>query len=121
MNLRQTLILCLGVFTLGTVSAQDVPIKNNTIKDKDSLPEDAVIVKRVPLESKKSISPTDALVVDTIPSSSEGLSIVLFNDNTWQYVRDRSISGTDETVFIECWDIEGEPFVGFAAFSPQGL
>lgn len=104
MNLRQTLILCLGVFTLGTVSAQDVPIKNNSIKDKDSLPEDAVIVKRVPLESKKSISPTDALVVDTIPSSSEGLSIVLFNDNTWQYVRDRSISGTDETVFIECWD-----------------
>lgn len=104
MNLRQTLILCLCIMTFGTVSAQNVPIKNNTILNKDSLPEDAVVVKRVPLESKKSVAPTDALVVDTIPSSSEGLSIVLFNDNTWQYVRDRSISGTDETVFTECWD-----------------
>lgn len=104
MNLRQTLIISFGLLTFGTVTAQEVPIKNNTIANKDSLPEDAVIIKRVPLESKKSIDTTDAIVVDTIPSSSPGLSIVLFNDNTWQYVRDRSISGTDETVFIENWD-----------------
>lgn len=104
MNLRQTLIISFGLLTFGTVTAQEVPIKNNTIANKDSLPEDAVIIKRVPLESKKSVDTTDTIVVDTIPSSSPGLSIVLFNDNTWQYVRDRSISGTDETVFIENWD-----------------
>ena len=44
------------------------------------------------------------LVVDTIPSSSEGLSIVLFNDNTWRYVRNRDISADDLTVFTADWD-----------------
>lgn len=102
MNLRKTLTLCLALLTAGTLSAQ-VKTINNTI-NKDSLPEDAIIVKRVPLESGESFDPKDVLVVDTIPSSSEGLSIVLYNDNTWRYVRNRSIDVLDETIYTQNWD-----------------
>ena len=102
MNLRKTLTLCLALFTAGTLSAQ-VKTVNNTI-NKDSLPEDAIIVKRVPLESGESFDPKDVLVVDTIPSSSEGLSIVLYNDNTWRYVRNRAIDVLDETIYTQNWD-----------------
>lgn len=102
MNLRKTLTLCLALLTVGTLSAQ-VKTINNTI-NKDSLPEDAIIVKRVPLESGESFDPKDVLVVDTIPSSSEGLSIVLYNDNTWRYVRNRSIDVLDETIYTQNWD-----------------
>lgn len=102
MNLRKTLTLCLALLTAGTLSAQ-VKTINNSI-DKDSLPDDAVIVKRVPLESGESFDPKDVLVVDTIPSSSEGLSIVLYNDNTWRYVRNRAIDVLDETIYTQNWD-----------------
>ncbi|MBQ1253383.1 MAG: peptidoglycan DD-metalloendopeptidase family protein [Alistipes sp.] len=102
MNLRKTLTLCLAMFAIGSISAQ-VKTINNTI-NKDSLPEDAIIVKRVPLESGESFDPKDVLVVDTIPSSSEGLSIVLYNDNTWRYVRNRAIDVLDETIYTQNWD-----------------
>lgn len=103
MNLRRTLLLCLPLLIASTVSAQTT---TTTQKDttKRNLPADAVIVKRVPLESGPELNVTDALVVDTIPSSSEGLSIVLYNDNTWRFVRNRNIDVLDETVFTSDWD-----------------
>jgi len=66
MNLRRTLLLCLPLLIAGTVSAQTT---TTTQKDttKRNLPADAVIVKRVPLESGPELNVTDALVVDTIP------------------------------------------------------
>ena len=103
MNLRKTLLLCLPLFFIGTVSAQvNTTTKQDTTKK--NLPADAIIVKRVPLESGPEFNSTDALVVDTIPSSSEGLSIVLYNDNTWRFVRNRNIDVLDETVFTSDWD-----------------
>ena len=81
MNLRKTLLLCLPLLFIGTVSAQvNTTTKQDTTKK--NLPADAIIVKRVPLESGPEFNSTDALVVDTIPSSSEGLSIVLYNDDS---------------------------------------
>ena len=104
MNLRKTLLLCLPLLFIGTVSAQvNTTTKQDTTKK--NLPADAIIVKRVPLESGPEFNSTDALVVDTIPSSSEGLSIVLYNDNTWRFVRNRNIDVLDETVFTSDWDI----------------
>lgn len=103
MNLRKTLLLCLPLLFIGTVSAQvNTTTKQDTTKK--NLPADAIIVKRVPLESGPEFNSTDALVVDTIPSSSEGLSIVLYNDNTWRFVRNRDIDVLDETVFTSDWD-----------------
>ena len=100
MNLRKTLMLCLMLLVAGTVSAQNTTSKIN----KDSLPADAIIVKRVPLQSGATFDVKDVLVVDTIPSTSEGLSIVLYNDNTWRYVRNRNIDVLDETIYTQNWD-----------------
>jgi murein DD-endopeptidase MepM/ murein hydrolase activator NlpD len=85
----------------GVASAQNTT--NNKI-NKDSLPADAIIVKRVPLASGEAFDVKDVLVVDTIPSTSEGLSIVLYNDNTWRYVRNRDIDVLDETIYTQNWD-----------------
>lgn len=101
MNLRQMLTLCLMLLVTGGVSAQNTT--QSTI-NKDSLPADAVIVKRVPLASGEAFDMKDVLVVDTIPSTSEGLSIVLYNDNTWRYVRNRNIDVLDETIYTQYWD-----------------
>lgn len=103
MNLRRTLLLLLSLALASVASAQGVKIVQNTI-NKDSLPDDAIIVKRVPLESGPAFEAKDVLVVDTIPSSSEGLNIVLYNDNTWRFVRNRNIDVLDETVFTQEWD-----------------
>ena len=106
MNLRRTLLLFLSLTVAITATAQQTTEekgKADSLK-KDSLPADAIIVKRVPLASGPEFNATDVLVVDTIPSSSEGLNIVLYNDNTWRFVRNRDIDVLDETVFIQDWD-----------------
>ena len=101
MNFKKTLMLCLMLMVAGTVSAQNTTTSKI---NKDSLPADAIIVKRVPLESGQAFDVKDVLVVDTIPSTSEGLSIVLYNDNTWRYVRNRDIDVLDETIYTQNWD-----------------
>ena len=100
MNLIKTLLVAASLMVAATATAQ-----NTTTENRDSLPADAIVVKRVPLESKPSLeSKEDVLVVDTIPSTSEGLSIVLYNDNTWRYVRNRDIDVLDETIYTQNWD-----------------
>lgn len=108
MNLRRNLLLLLTLFVSATASAQQT---TTTETDKrDSLPEDAIIVRRVPLESGAAFEVKDVLVVDTISSSSEGLNIVLYNDNTWRYVRNRDIDVIDETVFTQDWNDKIQPY-----------
>lgn len=103
MNLRKVLLTFL-MFASASIAFAPKTTAQNTI-NRDSLPDDAIIVKRVPLESGPALeSKEDILVVDTIPSSSEGLNIVLYNDNTWRYVRNRNIDVLDETVFTQDWD-----------------
>ncbi|MBP3482330.1 MAG: peptidoglycan DD-metalloendopeptidase family protein [Alistipes sp.] len=47
----------------------------------------------------------DILVVDTLPTINSAVKIVLFNDNTWRYVRDREIV-QDSTVYAKYWNTE---------------
>ena len=90
----RSLFLSLTVAITATAQqTTDEKEKADSLK-KDSLPADAIIVKRVPLASGPEFSATDVLVVDTIPSSSEGLNIVLYNDNTWRFVRNRNVPST---------------------------
>ena len=42
------------------------------------------------------------MVIDTLPTVNDALKIVLYNDNTWRYVRDRSVR-QDSTVFEKYW------------------
>ncbi|MBR3794012.1 MAG: M23 family metallopeptidase, partial [Alistipes sp.] len=103
MNLRNVLLTFL-MFASASIAFAPKTTAQNTI-NRDSLPDDAIVVKRVPLESGPTLeSKEDILVVDTIPSSSEGLNIVLYNDNTWRYVRNRNVDVLDETVFTQDWD-----------------
>jgi murein DD-endopeptidase MepM/ murein hydrolase activator NlpD len=107
MNLRKIMLLAASLFVVATASAQNT----TTTEKRDSLPADAIIVKRVPLESGPSFeAKNDVLVVDTIPSSSEGLNIVLYNDNTWRYVRNRDIDVLDETIYTQNWSTKIQPY-----------
>ncbi len=107
MNLRKNLLLLLSLVVTAAAAAQET---NTTTDKRDTLPDDAIIVRRVPLESGLAFEAKDVLVVDTIPSSSEGLNIVLYNDNTWRYVRNRDIDVLDETVFTQNWNDKIQPY-----------
>ena len=45
------------------------------------------------------------IVVDTLPTADKSLSIVLFNDNSWRYIRTAEIEA-DSTAFTRYWDME---------------
>ena len=61
-------------------------------------PTDSLVVK--PVEKLQS-----AIVVDTLPTADKHLSIVLFNDNSWRYIRNEAIEA-DTTIFAKYWDNE---------------
>ena len=46
-----------------------------------------------------------AIVVDTLPTADKSLSIVLFNDNSWRYIRTAEIEA-DSTAFTRYWCTE---------------
>lgn len=46
-----------------------------------------------------------AVVVDTLRTENPNLSIILFNDNTWRYVQNRTLE-QDSTLFGKYWDTE---------------
>ena len=63
---------------------------------------DSVSVKRhVPVASVRSLGQVSP--IDTLPTTSEELKIVLYNDNTWRYVRTKPAT-KDESVFKEYWN-----------------
>ena len=54
-----------------------------------------------PVESVEYVD--DVIAVDTLPSGSDAVMIVLFNDNTWKYLRNRDYV-KDSEVYTRCWD-----------------
>lgn len=63
---------------------------------------DSALLKRhtpvAPVRTLGSVSP-----IDTLPTTHEELQIVLFNDNTWRYVRTKP-SKKEEDIFSEYWN-----------------
>ena len=106
-SLASLLCAVAGVSAQEAATAEGDSMRMDTVREAaDSLKRDTsdvVVIRRVPLESGRTID-DEVIVVDTIPSSNEGVNIVLFNDNTWRYVRNRSISADDDTVFTSDWD-----------------
>ena len=84
----QLLILAL----CGTATAFANPLDSLRIKL------DSMAIK--PIEKLQS-----AIVVDTLPTADKHLSIVLFNDNSWRYIRTAEIEA-DSTVYTRYWDTE---------------
>ncbi|MBO7312965.1 MAG: peptidoglycan DD-metalloendopeptidase family protein [Alistipes sp.] len=65
----------------------------------DTLKRDSVVNRRVaPVRTIGVVS-----VIDTLPTPSEQISIVLFNDNTWRYVLAEGFRN-DTTVFDDHWN-----------------
>ena len=78
-------IVAILVLCLGCATAVANPLDSLTIK---------------PIEKLQS-----AIVVDTLPTADKHLSIVLFNDNSWRYIRNQTIF-PDSTIFAKYWDTE---------------
>ena len=79
-------ILLTILFTwVGVVTAFANPLDSLTIK---------------PIEKLQS-----AIVVDTLPTADKHLAIVLFNDNSWRYIRTAEIEA-DSTAFTRFWNTE---------------
>ena len=59
--------------------------------------------KPQPVEPVQRVETT--LTVDTLATSNEAVKIVLYNDNTWRYIRSRDIP-QDSTIYAKYWDTE---------------
>lgn len=92
MKLRNILILS-AIFSLSSAFAQ--------VETTDSL-EQNVITPRTTHIVHSTSELKDALVVDTLPTGNDAVSIVLYNDNTWRYVRNRAAE-KDLTLFTKYW------------------
>lgn len=90
--LLATFIFCAGL----TASAQKVvlPEQNSGFK-----------VPRLHLEKVQSMNGAVSGVLDTIPTQTPGVNIVLYADKSWRYVRDPEDAMRNE-LFSEYWDTE---------------
>ena len=62
-----------------------------------------VLVPRPALQPVKSIDPSSAVPVDTLDTGNPAVKILLFEDYTWKYYKDPSLS-LQSDVFTEHWD-----------------
>ncbi len=80
------------------------PVVDSMVMATDSVKPkaDSLSVKcHEPIASVRSLG--EVSPIDTLPTTSEELQIVLFNDNTWRYVRTKPAQ-RDEKVFTENWN-----------------
>ena len=63
--------------------------------------ENSVPKKPEPVEPVQRLE--TSLTVDTLPTGNDAVKIVLYNDNTWRYIRSRDIP-QDSTVYAKYWD-----------------
>ena len=69
-----------------------------------------MLVPRPGLQPVKSMIPNQAYALDTIDTSNPRIKLVLFDDNTWKYVKDGNLIKNDST-FTSCWnDKQANPY-----------
>ncbi len=96
--LSAILAICAVTASANTKEDALTAAKADSIARRDSL---AQVFALRNVESVREIR--SAIVVDTLPTSNDAVSIVLFNDNTWRYVRNRELK-PDSTVYAKYWD-----------------
>lgn len=67
---------------------------------------DSATIARMRNEKPVAVSSTEYTEVepiDTLPSGNDAVKIVLYNDNSWRYVRDRAIE-KDSEIYTRYWD-----------------
>lgn len=84
-----------------TLSAQEVEVAADSLA-RDSVAVDSVAQRQhTPIASVRTLGVVAP--IDTLPTANDALQIVLFNDNTWRYVRTKP-SKQDSTIFAENWN-----------------
>lgn len=110
MKVYSSIIIMILALFANVVVAQDVdslapkPVVDSLVVAVDSIKPkaDSIPVKRhVPVASVRSLG--EVAPIDTLPTTSEELKIILFNDNTWRYVRTKPAE-KDESIFKEYWN-----------------
>lgn len=83
-----------------TTTATDVTAEAATA----TTPNDINVLPAKPVQVAP-VRKIEEMVIDTLPTVNEALKIVLYNDNTWRYVRDRSVR-QDSMVYEKYWSSE---------------
>lgn len=98
---RDTVSVC------DTVLAGDGVSKGGAVSTAENLPDSVIVLgHKVPIYAIRpmaSVAAPSSNVIDTLPTSVPGVSVLLYNDNTWRYSKtDEYIA--DSSVFSENWD-----------------
>ncbi len=109
MKWYRLLIVTVVLMTVNSLSAQQTD--STTIAAKiDTMAVDTIPLAKVdsmPTKIHTPIAPVRTLgavaPIDTLPTTNDELKIILFNDNTWRYVRTKP-SKKDEDIFSESWN-----------------
>ena len=83
------------------VSAADTTVVAKVDSTAQKQVDSALLKRHVPVAPVRTLGKVAA--IDTLPTTHEELQIVLFNDNTWRYVRTKP-SKKDEQLFKEYWN-----------------
>ena len=99
MKFLKSIVAVVALCSVSYAVAQDadsVKVATDSLKRDSVVREEAKPVRPVPTLGKVS-------VVDTLPTESESLRIILFNNNTWRYVLSEDYK-QDSTIFADHWD-----------------
>lgn len=100
---RLTILAVAAAFTTVVAQAQtpeDAAPAENAAQPTE---EAAAPQKPHPIEPVHRLETT--LTVDTLPTGNDAVKIVLYNDNTWRYIRNREIP-QDSTIYSKYWDTD---------------
>lgn len=89
--MKRTICVVAALFSMLTLAAQE-PVKDST-----------AVVTPTAIEAIEPL--TSPIVVDTVATANPKLSIVLFNDNSWRYIRNEA-TPQDSLVFEKYWDTD---------------
>ena len=101
MKIIRLFAIIASTLSVYTLSAQEVEVAADSLA-RDSVAVDSVAQRRhTPIASVRTLGVVAP--IDTLPTANDALQIVLFNDNTWRYVRTKP-SKQDSTIFAENWN-----------------
>ena len=86
MTFRKALAVML-LLAPAALHAQDSPA-DTVVRPRLTMAQARILVPRPNLLPVKSMIPTDAAAIDTLDTANPLVKLVLFNDNTWKYVKD---------------------------------
>lgn len=111
MNRRKILTMLAASMTMVAVQAQN-PEEGVTGEPPQEMEQEQAEQAEQPIAEFKKPQPVapiqrveTTLTIDTLSTGNDAVKIVLYNDNTWRYIRSREIP-QDSTIYSKYWDTE---------------